>query len=75
MGVYFIPTSVINFCQGFSCCPYYRGVRNSRVSARRELTVLSFQSGVRLKEVFNNRNYPNTVHFSVRVCLIEVSAE
>ena len=28
------------FFQGFSCCPYYRGVRNSEVSARRVLTVI-----------------------------------
>ena len=34
---------------------------------------LSIQSGVRLIEVFNNRNYPNKICFSVR--LIEVSAE
>ena len=31
----------IYFCLGFSCCPYYRGVRYSEVSARRELTVFS----------------------------------
>ena len=30
------------FCRGFSCFPYYRGVRNSKVSVRRELTVCSF---------------------------------
>ena len=35
---YFSQSSVIYFCQGFSCCPFYRGVRNSKVSARRELT-------------------------------------
>ena len=35
--------SVIYFCPEFICCPYYRGVRYSGVSARRELTVfLSF---------------------------------
>ena len=34
----FSQTSVIYFCRGFSCCPYYQGVRNSEVSARRELT-------------------------------------
>ena len=28
---------------GFSCCPYYRGVRYSGVSARRELTVLRLE--------------------------------
>ena len=38
-GVDFSQTSVICFCWGFSCCPYYRGVRYSGVSARRELTV------------------------------------
>ena len=27
------------FCPEFICCPYYRGVRYSGVSARRELTV------------------------------------
>ena len=27
------------FYRGFSCCPYYRGVHNSGVSARRKLTV------------------------------------
>ena len=39
MGVYFSQMSVIYFCPEFICCPYYRGVRYSRVSARRELTV------------------------------------
>ena len=39
MGVYFSQTSVIWFFLGFSCCPFYRGVRYSEVSARRELTV------------------------------------
>ena len=38
-GIYLSQTSVIYFCWGFSCCPYYRGVRNSEVSAKRELTV------------------------------------
>ena len=38
-GIYFSRTSVPYFCRGFSCCPYYRGVRNSEMSARRELTV------------------------------------
>ena len=28
------------FCRGLSCCPYYRGVRYSGVSARRELIVV-----------------------------------
>ena len=32
-GVYFSQTYVLYFCRGFSCCPYYRGVRNSEVSA------------------------------------------
>ena len=40
MGVYFSQTSVIWFFLGFSCCPFYRGVRYSEVSARRELTVI-----------------------------------
>ena len=30
--------NMIYFFLGFSCCPYYRGVRYSGVSARRELT-------------------------------------
>ena len=34
-----VKLSVIYFCQGLSCCPYYRGVHNSQVFARRELTV------------------------------------
>ena len=34
-GIYFSQTSVIYFCRGFSCCPYYWGVRNSEVSTRR----------------------------------------
>ena len=38
-------------------------------------TTLSIQSGVRLIKVFNNRNKQNTIYFSVRVRLIEVSAE
>ena len=39
-GIFFSQTSEIYFCRGFSYCPYYRGVRNREVSARRELTVL-----------------------------------
>ena len=36
----FIQSNVCNLSlRGFSCCPYYWGVRNSKVSARRELTV------------------------------------
>ena len=42
MGVYFSQMSVTYFCQGFSCCPYYPGVRYGGVSARRELTVNGF---------------------------------
>ena len=38
-GVYFSQSSVNYFCLGFSCCLYYRGVRHSKVSERRELTV------------------------------------
>ena len=39
-GVNVIQTSAIYFHQGFSCCPYYRGVRYSGVqSVRRELSV------------------------------------
>ena len=43
-GVDFSQTSVISVCWGFSCCPYYRGVRYSGVSARRELTVNVFRN-------------------------------
>ena len=39
------------------------------------MLLLSIQSGVRLIEIFNNKNSPNTIYFSVRVRLIEVSAE
>ena len=42
MGVYFRQTFVICFCQGFSYCPFYWGVRHSGVSARREVTVVIF---------------------------------
>ena len=38
-GIYFSQTSVNYFCQGFSCRLYYWGVRNNKVSTRRELTV------------------------------------
>ena len=38
-GIYFSQSSVLYFCRVFSCCPYNQGVRNSEVSARRELTV------------------------------------
>ena len=37
-GNLFQSTSVIYINRGFSCCPYYLGVRDSEVSARRELT-------------------------------------
>ena len=44
---------------------------------RNPILLLSIQSGVRLIEVFNNRNLPNTTitlsYFSVRVRLMEVS--
>ena len=40
---------------------------------RNAIPLLSTQTGVRLIDVFNNRNKPNTIYFSVR--LIEVSAE
>ena len=40
-GIYFSQTFVIFFCRRFNYCPYYRGVRNSKVSARRELTVVN----------------------------------
>ena len=40
VGVYFSQTTIIYFCPGFRCCPYYWGVCYSGVSARRELTVL-----------------------------------
>ena len=33
---------MIYFCGGFSCCPCYRVVRNSEVSARRELAELFY---------------------------------
>ena len=39
--IYFSQSSVIYFCRRFSYCPYYRGVRNSEVSARREWIVCS----------------------------------
>ena len=35
----FSQTSVICFCRGFSCCPYYWGVCYNGVSARPQLTV------------------------------------
>ena len=44
-GIYFSQTPVIYFCLGFSCCPYYRGVRNSDASARGELTVTIVDNG------------------------------
>ena len=31
----------MGFSLGFSCCPYYQGVRYSRVSARRELAAVA----------------------------------
>ena len=43
VGVYFAGTSLIYFCLGFSCCPYYWSVHYSWVSARRELTVFLTQ--------------------------------
>ena len=76
-GIYFSQTSLIYFCRGFSCCPYYRGVRNSEVSERRELTV-SF-SHICLVLVFLLQDASEIlnrlrVHFSdakiVQVCMI-----
>ena len=39
------------------------------------ILLLSTQCSVRLIEVFNNRNKPNTIYFSVCVRLIEVCAK
>ena len=36
--VYSSQTAVVYFCRGFSCCSYHRGIRNTEVPARRELT-------------------------------------
>ena len=64
---YFSQTSVIYFCQIFSYCPYYRGVRNSEVSARQELTVISIKElwngdfGVFSKLFENCENVPSFV--------------
>ena len=33
------------FALGFSCCPYYQGVRYSAMFARRELTVVGLMNG------------------------------
>ena len=38
-GIYFSQMSVNYFCHGFICSPYYWGVRNNKVSTRREWTV------------------------------------
>ena len=42
---------------------------------RNTILLLSIQSVVRLIEVFNDRNWPNTIYFSVRVREIEVSTD
>ena len=42
--------SVICFCRGFSYSPFYRGVRNSGVAARRELTVSENKLNLRVNE-------------------------
>ena len=44
-GIYFSQTSVINLSLRFSCCPYCRSVCDSKVSARRELTIARNYSG------------------------------
>ena len=49
-------TSVIYFCLGFSCCPYYWGVHYSGVSARRELSVFTHDYSSR------------TVHLPTKLC-------
>ena len=72
-GVYFSQTSVICFFLGFSCCPFYRGVRYSEVSARRELTVERKVEKLKyMKEVVEDRaaeyhakTNPNFQHGSV----------
>ena len=38
--VYFSEMSVIYFCLGFSCGPYYQGVPYSKMYTRQEFTVL-----------------------------------
>ena len=69
-GVDFSQTSVICFCWGFSCCPYYRGVRYSGVSARRELTVhLILELGIN-DTLFRQGtcNYSQTLIITVKDC-------
>ena len=45
--------TVLYFCLGFSCCPYYPRVRYSRVSASRESTVLGMLNS-------SHNNFTNT---------------
>ena len=47
----------------------------SPYQGRNPMLLLSIQSGVHLIEVIKNRNQPKSIYFSVRVRLIEVSAE
>ena len=67
VGIYFSQTSVIYFCRGFSCCPYYRGVRDSEVSSRRDLTLLGRRSVIGIPdgcESFFLRDTPVSFHFN-----------
>ena len=45
--------TVLYFSLGFSCCPYYRRLRYSRVSASRESTVLGILNS-------SHHNFTNT---------------
>ena len=67
--IYFSHTSVICFFLGFSCCPFYRGVRYSQVPARRELTVykrLMFDLNDFKQEVFTRKYLSRCRSFALR---------
>ena len=63
-GVYFSQTTEIYFCLGFSCCGYYRGVRYSKVSARRELTIRGLER--QEKDFFKSNSNPHITHLELK---------
>ena len=69
-GIYFSQTSVIYFCRRFNYCPYYRGARNSKVSARRELTVVNNLSNTEI-----DRKYLNEVDFHYMTLFYDLRTE
>ena len=69
-GILFQSNVCYLFLPGSSCCPYYRAVRNSKVSERRELTVLNAVARKRA-ELFSSA----PALFPMASCIMQIGKE